>query len=82
MIDGPYTSYDLNTLLRAKTDGKKGIILGTGVTFNGDTSRIDVASACVECLNYEVTINKAFDIINSGERSPVINWEKLFSEIS
>ncbi|MEL4897376.1 SDR family oxidoreductase [Crocosphaera sp. Alani8] len=82
LIDGPYTSYDLNTLLRAKTDGKKGIILGTGDTLNGDTSRIDVASACVECLNYEVTINKAFDIINSGERSPVINWEKLFSEIS
>ncbi len=82
LIDGPYTSYDLNTLLRAKTDGKKAIVLGTGDTLNGDTSRIDVANVCLECLNYEVTTNKAFDIINSGKRPPIINWQQLFSEIS
>ena len=82
LIDGPYTSYDLNTLLRAKTDGKKAVIIGTGDTLNGETSRIDVANVCVECLNYEVTINQAFDIINSGKRPPVINWEQLFSQIS
>ena len=82
LIDGPYTSYDLNTLLRAKTDGKKAVIIGTGDSLNGDTSRIDVANVCVECLNYEVTINQSFDIINSGKRPPVINWEQLFSQIS
>ncbi|MGK7878806.1 MAG: NAD(P)H-binding protein, partial [Crocosphaera sp.] len=82
LIDGPYTSYDLNTLLRAKTDGKNAVIIGTGDSLNGDTSRIDVANVCVECLNYEVTINQAFDIINSGKRPPVINWEQLFSQIS
>ncbi|WP_107670732.1 SDR family oxidoreductase [Cyanothece sp. BG0011] len=82
LIDGPYTSYDLNTLLRAKTDGSKAVILGTGDTLNGETSRIDVANVCVECLNYDVTINKAIDLINSGDRPAVINWEKLFSQIS
>ncbi|EAZ93156.1 SDR family oxidoreductase [Crocosphaera chwakensis] len=82
LIDGPYTSYDLNTLLRAKTDGKKAVILGTGDTLNGETSRIDVANVCVECLKDEITINKAFDIINSGVRPPVVDWEKLFSEFS
>ncbi len=81
LIDGPYTSYDLNTLLRAKTDGKKAVIIGTGDSLNGDTSRIDVANVCVECLNYEVTINQAFDIINSGKRPEVTNWKKLFSQI-
>ncbi len=82
LIDGPYTSYDLNTLLRANTDGQKAVVIGTGDTLNGETSRIDVANVCVECLNHDVTINKAFDIINSGERPPVINWEQLFSKIS
>lgn len=82
LIDGPYTSYDLNTLLRAKTDGKKAVVIGTGDTLNGDTSRIDVANVCVECLNYEVTINKAVDIINSGDRPPVIDWEQLFTQVS
>ncbi len=82
LIDGPYTSYDLNTLLRAKTDGKKAVVIGTGDTLNGETSRIDVANVCVECLNYDVTINLALDIINSGPRPELIDWQKLFQEIS
>ena len=81
LIDGPYTSYDLNTLLKAKTDGKKAVFLGTGDKLNGETSRIDVANVCVECLNYDNTIGKAIDIINSGERPPVTNWQQLFAQI-
>ncbi len=82
LIDGPYTSYDLNTLLRAKTDGKKAVVMGTGDTLNGETSRIDVANVCVECLNYDVTINQVFDIINSGKRPAVTNWRQLFNSTS
>ncbi|MGK7893885.1 MAG: SDR family oxidoreductase [Xenococcus sp. (in: cyanobacteria)] len=82
LIDGPYTSYDLNTLLRAKTDGKKAVIIGTGDTLNGETSRIDVANVCIECLNYDLTINQALDIINSGPRPELIDWQKLFQGIS
>ncbi len=81
LIDGPYTSYDLNTLLRAKTNGNKAVVIGTGDTLNGETSRIDVANACVNCLDFDTTVNKAFEIINSGERPPTINWEMLFSRI-
>ncbi|VEP18744.1 conserved hypothetical protein [Hyella patelloides LEGE 07179] len=81
LIDGPYTSYDLNTLLQAKTDGKKAVVISTGDTLNGETSRIDVANACVECLNYENTINKAFELINSGEKSVETNWANLFESI-
>ena len=47
LIDGPFTSYDLNTLLQAKTDGQQAVVLGTGDQLLGQTSRIDVAAACV-----------------------------------
>ena len=81
LIDGPYTSYDLNTLLRAKTDGKQALVIDTGDRLNGETSRIDVANACVECLNYDTTINKTWEMINTGERPSQIDWEKLFAQI-
>ncbi|MHC0064372.1 SDR family oxidoreductase [Nostoc sp. UIC 10890] len=79
LIDGPYTSYDLNTLLKAKTGGKYGVVVGTGDTLAGDTSRIDVANACVECLFYPSSSRKIFEIVNQGQRPPVIDWETLFS---
>ena len=81
LIDGPYTSYDLNTLLKAKTDGKKAVVIGTGDTLEGETSRIDVAQVCVECLNYEVSAGKAFEMINSGSRPPTTDWEQLLAQI-
>jgi uncharacterized protein YbjT (DUF2867 family) len=82
LIDGPYTSYDLNTLLRAKTDGKKAVVMEKGDNLNGDASRIDVANACVESLFYDTTVNQDFAIINSGDRPDDINWEELFNSRS
>jgi uncharacterized protein YbjT (DUF2867 family) len=79
LIDGPFTSYDLNTLLKAKTGGKLGVVVGTGDTLSGDTSRIDVASACVECLNNPVTAGKIFELVNQGPRPSVIDWAALLS---
>ena len=81
LIDGPYTSYDLNTLLRAKTDGKKAVEIKPGDRLDGETSRIDVANACVECLFDDNTINKEFCIANTGDRPPTINWSQLFSSL-
>jgi uncharacterized protein YbjT (DUF2867 family) len=82
LIDGPYTSYDLNTLLKATTEGKLGVVLGTGDKLTGQTSRIDVAAACVESIQNSDSERKVFEIINQGARPFVINWEKLFSELS
>ncbi|MEQ8463845.1 SDR family oxidoreductase [Coleofasciculus sp. E1-EBD-02] len=79
LIDGPYTSYDLNTLLKAKTDGKLGVVVGTGDTLNGETSRIDVAAACVECIDHPVTEGKVFELVNKGARPAKIDWTALFS---
>lgn len=81
LIDGPYTSYDLNTLLRAKTDGKKAVVIKAGDSLDGETSRIDVANACVECLDYDNTINKAFSIANDGERTANTDWSELFAKL-
>jgi uncharacterized protein YbjT (DUF2867 family) len=81
LIDGPYTSYDLNTLLRAKTDGKKAVAIEMGDNLNGETSRVDVANACVESLFYDTTVNKDFSIINEGERPRNTNWEELFTKL-
>ena len=82
LIDGPFTSYDLNTLLKAKTGGKLGVVVGTGDTLLGDSSRIDVASACVECLSNPVTAGKIFELVNKGTRPSVIDWTALFSNLS
>jgi len=81
LIDGPFTSYDLNTLLKAKTDGKKAVQVKLGDDLNGETSRIDVANACVESLFAESTVNKIFSLVNEGERSANIDWLKLFSQL-
>ena len=81
LIDGPFTSYDLNTLLKATTEGKLGVAIGTGDILSGQTSRIDVASACVECLSHPETENTVFELINSGKRPAAIDWTGLFSQL-
>lgn len=81
LIDGPFTSYDLNTLLKATTGGKLGVVIGTGDTLSGQTSRIDVAAACVECLNNPATLGKVFELINSGARPAVMDWAALFAQL-
>lgn len=78
LIDGPYTSYDLNTLLKAKTEGKLNVVLGTGDTLSGDASRIDVAAACVESIFYSTAEGQIFELANQGTRAAVIDWETLF----
>lgn len=79
LIDGPYTSYDLNTLIKASTDGKQGVVVGLGDRLLGQTSRKDVAAACVECLQIDATVNKAFEIINQGPRPASLDWSKLLA---
>lgn len=81
LTDGPYTSYDLNTLIKATTQGKQGVVLGQGDKLNGQTSRIDVAAACVECLSHASTENKTFEIVNQGSRPAAIDWAALFADL-
>ncbi|MBW4645751.1 MAG: SDR family oxidoreductase [Goleter apudmare HA4340-LM2] len=82
LIDGPYTSYDLNTLLKANTGGKLGVVLGQGDTLQGDASRIDVAAACVESILHPSTERQVFEIVNQGARPAVVDWDYLFSQLT
>lgn len=82
LIDGPYTSYDLNTLLKAKAENKYAVVIGTGDKLTGQTSRIDVAEACVESIFYPETKGKTFEIVNLGSRPSQTDWEVLFSKIN
>lgn len=43
LTDGPYTSYDLNTLLKASSGSKKEVKLSLEDNFSGEASRIFVA---------------------------------------
>lgn len=80
LIDGPFTSYDLNTLLQSKTHGELGIKLGTGDRLVGQTSRIDVAAAAVACLTIESSRNRTVEIVNEGARSTP-DWAVLFDRL-
>lgn len=82
LIDGPYTSYDLNTLLKATTGGKFGVVLGKGDTLQGDASRLDVAAACVESIFHPSSEKQVFEMINRGARPAVIDWDQLFSQLA
>jgi uncharacterized protein YbjT (DUF2867 family) len=82
LIDGPYTSYDLNTLLKAKTESQLGVVLGRGDTLSGETSRIDLAAACVACLHNPQMVGKVFEIISAGPRPSPIDWDGLLAQLT
>jgi uncharacterized protein YbjT (DUF2867 family) len=81
LIDGPYTSYDINTLLKAETKGKLAVVLGRDDKLIGDASRIDVAAACVESLFSASTVGQVFELVNRGARPDVIDWTRLFEQM-
>ncbi|PSN17057.1 NAD(P)-dependent oxidoreductase, partial [filamentous cyanobacterium CCP5] len=81
LTDGPYTSYDLNTLLQAKTSGDQDVVIGTGDELNGQASRIDVAAACVACLSHGVTENQIFELVNQGTRPAQFSWGDRFQTL-
>lgn len=85
LTDGPYTSYDLNTLIKATSGNCQKIIVGQGDKLLGETSRIIVAEACVEAFKLDCTINQTFEIINQvgkneiPDHNKLLFWQKLFT---
>ncbi|RYR40198.1 hypothetical protein Ahy_A09g045907 [Arachis hypogaea] len=66
LTDGPYTSYDLNTLLKATAGERWTVLIGQGDKLVGEASRIIVAEACIQALDLEVTKNQVYEV-NSVE---------------
>ena len=81
LTDGPYTSYDLNTLLRATGDDKRGVRVARGDTLDGQTSRVAVAEAVVQCLTLACTEGAALSLESTpGTEGPGKDagaWERL-----
>lgn len=84
LTDGPYTSYDLNTLLRATSGEKRAPLLALGDTLSAaQCSRLVVAAAAVAALASPAAVGRAFDV-GSADGEPVAagdaaRWEALFA---
>ncbi|PRQ32835.1 putative NAD(P)-binding domain-containing protein [Rosa chinensis] len=81
LTDGPYTSYDLNTLLKATAGQRRAVLIGQGDTLVGEVSRLVVAEACIQALDIECTEGKIFEVNSvegEGPGSDQQKWRELF----
>lgn len=84
LTDGPYTSYDLNTLLKATAGTRRDVIVGQGDTLVGEASRVVVAEACIQALEIPCTVGQTYEISSvegEGPGKDRIRWEALFKSV-
>jgi uncharacterized protein YbjT (DUF2867 family) len=82
LTDGPYTSYDLNTLLQSTSGSRKEVTVAPDDSLLGEASRIAVAEAVVQSLLLPSTENKAFALASvegDGPGQDTAQWDRLFS---
>ncbi|KAH7836723.1 hypothetical protein Vadar_004822 [Vaccinium darrowii] len=81
LTDGPYTSYDLNTLLKATAGERRAVVVGQGDKLVGEVSRLVVAEACIQALDIEFTEGEVYEINSvqgEGPGSDPQKWRELF----
>ncbi|PKI77176.1 hypothetical protein CRG98_002386 [Punica granatum] len=81
LTDGPYTSYDLNTLLKATAGERRAVVIGQGDKLVGEASRLVVAEACIQLLDIEFAEGEAYEInsvVGEGPGSDPKKWRELF----
>uniref|UniRef100_A0A5B7BPL0 NAD(P)-binding domain-containing protein n=1 Tax=Davidia involucrata TaxID=16924 RepID=A0A5B7BPL0_DAVIN len=81
LTDGPYTSYDLNTLLKATAGQRRAVLVGQGDKLVGEVSRLVVAEACIQALDIEFTQGEIYEINSvqgEGPGSDLQKWRELF----
>jgi uncharacterized protein YbjT (DUF2867 family) len=86
LTDGPYTSYDLNTLLKATSGTRRAVQIGGGddVLLPEATSRLVVAEAACAALVSSSTANRAYELGSAegdGPGSDVEKWRALFDTV-
>ncbi|MEW5320200.1 MAG: hypothetical protein WDW38_011292 [Sanguina aurantia] len=82
LTDGPYTSFDLNTLLKSTAGKRQAVTLSKNDDLPGEASRIAVAELAVQAMMQEGTANKAFSISSvegDGPGTDSAAWNKLFT---
>ncbi|CAK7331156.1 unnamed protein product [Dovyalis caffra] len=81
LTDGPYTSYDLNTLLQATAGNRRAVVIGQGDKLVGEVSRIVVAEACIQALDIDFTEGEIYEINSVEGEGPGCDpqkWKELF----
>ncbi|KAK3004792.1 hypothetical protein RJ639_019925 [Escallonia herrerae] len=81
LTDGPYTSYDLNTLLKATAGERRAVVIGQGDKLIGEVSRIVVAEACIQALDIDFTEGQLYEInsvLGEGPGCDPQKWRELF----
>ncbi|XP_010045042.2 uncharacterized protein At2g34460, chloroplastic isoform X2 [Eucalyptus grandis] len=81
LTDGPYTSYDLNTLLKATAGQRRAVVVGQGDKLVGEVSRLVVAEACIQLLDIEFAKGETYEINSvegEGPGSDPQKWRQLF----
>ncbi|CAI9268942.1 unnamed protein product [Lactuca saligna] len=81
LTDGPYTSYDLNTLLKATAGERRAVLIGQGDKLVGEVSRLVVAEACIQALDIDFTEGQIYEINSvpgDGPGSNTEKWKELF----
>ncbi|KAL2535902.1 NAD(P)-binding Rossmann-fold superfamily protein [Forsythia ovata] len=81
LTDGPYTSYDLNTLLKATSGERRAVLVDQGDKLVGEVSRLVVAEACIQALDIDCTEGQIYEINSvqgEGPGSDTQKWKELF----
>ncbi|XP_059668964.1 sanguinarine reductase [Cornus florida] len=81
LTDGPYTSYDLNTLIKATAGQRRAVLIGRGDKLVGEASRLVVAEACIQALDVEFTQGEIYEVNSvqgEGPGSDLQKWRELF----
>ncbi|KAK9909435.1 hypothetical protein WJX75_002252 [Coccomyxa subellipsoidea] len=82
LTDGPYTSYDLNTLLQATAGTRQDVQISMQDDQSGETSRIAVAEAIVQILALGEAESKAYAITSKegdGPGTDPAKWKALLA---
>ncbi|XP_022873051.1 uncharacterized protein At5g02240 [Olea europaea var. sylvestris] len=81
LTDGPYTSYDLNTLLKATAGERRAVVIDQGDKLVGEVSRLVVAEACIQALDIDFTEGQIYEINSvqgEGPGNDTQKWKDLF----
>ncbi|KAI3430493.1 hypothetical protein D9Q98_005088 [Chlorella vulgaris] len=84
LTDGPYTSYDVNTLLRNTSGSRQDVTLSLHDDLMGEASRIAVAEAIVQSLALDFVEGRRYSIGSKEGDGPgrdPAKWSALFSSV-
>jgi hypothetical protein len=62
LTDAPYTSYDLNTLIKGESGARKEVLITRDERLDGETSRAAVAESCLQSLLIDFMADTEFSI--------------------